>query len=100
MCDNLQTCVQKHEIGEGGMPVDEIVTAKLEELLASNPAPIAEIEARIAAHAQPGGEVVEMALCEAARVFLKPNVLYRFTVHTGCGDCTRAASPYVCRVFA
>ena len=47
MCDNLQTCVQKHEIGEGGMPVDEIVTAKLDELLASNPAPMAEIEARL-----------------------------------------------------
>lgn len=99
MADNLQTCVQKHELGLGGEAVDEIVCDKVEELLGGNPAPMAEIEARIKAHTQPDGEVIEMALCEATRRFLKPNVLYRFTVHTGCGDCTRAASPYVCRIF-
>lgn len=100
MCSNLQTLVQKHNLGDAGMPVDEIVCDKVEELLGGNPAPMAEIETRIKARTQPGGEVVEMALCEAERVCLKPNVLYRFTVHTGCGDCTRAAAPYTSRFFA
>lgn len=29
MCDNLQTLVQKHNLGDAGMPVDEIVCAEL-----------------------------------------------------------------------
>lgn len=33
MCDNLQGCVQKHNLGLGGEPVDEIVVAALEKFL-------------------------------------------------------------------
>lgn len=33
MCDNLQTCVQKHNLGSAGAPVDEIVVAALEKYL-------------------------------------------------------------------
>ena len=33
MCDNLQTCVQKHNLGLGGEPVDEIVIAALEKFM-------------------------------------------------------------------
>lgn len=33
MCDNLQTCVQKHSLGLGGEPVDEIVVAALEKFM-------------------------------------------------------------------
>jgi len=33
MCDNLQTCVQKHNLGDAGTPVDEIVVAALEKYL-------------------------------------------------------------------
>lgn len=91
MCDNLQTCVQKHELGLGGEPVDEIVVAALETRLSENPAPLAEIEARIKAHTQPSGEVIELALCEARRLVLKPNVLYRFTVRPGCKTCEAEA---------
>lgn len=94
MCDNLQTCVQKHELGLGGEPVDEIVCAKVDELLGGNPAPMAEIEARIKAHTQPDGEVIEMALCEVGRLMLRPDVLYRFTVRDGCKACADAAAPY------
>ena len=94
MSDNLQSCVQKHELGLGGEPVDEIVCAKVAELLSGNPEPMAEIEARIKAHTQPDGEVIEMALCEASRLMLRPNVLYRFTVRDGCKACADAAEPY------
>ena len=94
MCDNLQSCVQKHELGLGGEPVDEIVCANVEELLNGNPPPMAEIDARIKAHTQPDGEVIEMALCEAGRLMLRPNVLYRFTVRDGCKACADAAEPY------
>jgi hypothetical protein len=33
MSDNLQTCVQKHNLGSAGEPVDEIVVAALEKYL-------------------------------------------------------------------
>ena len=33
MCDNLQGCVQKHSLGLGGEPVDEIVVAALEKFM-------------------------------------------------------------------
>ena len=53
MCNNLQTLVQKHSLGDAGMPVDEIVCTELESRLSENPAPMAEIEARIRAHTPP-----------------------------------------------
>lgn len=53
-----------------------------------------QVEARIKAHTQPDGEVIEMALCEAGRLMLRPNVLYRFTVRDGCKACADAAAPY------
>lgn len=37
MCDNLQTLVQKHNLGEAGMPVDEIVCAALAKYLSFPP---------------------------------------------------------------
>lgn len=71
MCDNLQTCVQKHKLGLGGEPVDEIVCAKVEELLNGNPAPMAEIEARIKAHTPPAqpspANCLTHALCQIRR---------------------------------
>ena len=33
MCDNLQTLVQKHNLGDAGLPVDEIVCAELAKYL-------------------------------------------------------------------
>lgn len=33
MADNLQACVQKHNLGLGGEPVDEIVVAALEKFM-------------------------------------------------------------------
>lgn len=33
MSDNLQVCVQKHNLGLGGEPVDEIVVAALEKFM-------------------------------------------------------------------
>lgn len=36
--------------------------------------------------------VVEMALCTAEQVFLKPNQLYRFYVKEGCDKCARLAT--------
>lgn len=33
MCNTLQACVQKHNLGLGGEPVDEIVVAALEKFL-------------------------------------------------------------------
>lgn len=53
MCSNLQTLVQKHNLGDAGMPVDEIVCAELASRLNESPAPMAEIEARIKAHTPP-----------------------------------------------
>jgi hypothetical protein len=92
MAENLQACVQKHNLGLGGEHVDEIVCAKVEELLGGNPAPMAEIEARIKAHTQPDEHTVcELALCEATRLVLKPDQLYRFTVREGCAACHDAA---------
>lgn len=35
----------------------------------------------------PEGSVIEMNLCEAARLVLKPNQLYRFTVDLNCQAC-------------
>ncbi len=35
-------------------------------------------------------QIQEMRLCEASRVFLKPNVGYFFTVHPGCAACADA----------
>lgn len=33
MCNTLQACVQKHSLGLGGEPVDEIVVAALEKFM-------------------------------------------------------------------
>jgi len=38
--------------------------------------------------------VIEMALCEASRVILHPDQLYRFVVMPGCAECERLASVY------
>lgn len=47
----------------------------------------------------PAGEVnaeqpMEMALCEASRVILRPGLLYRFSVVEGCQACAERASHY------
>lgn len=36
--------------------------------------------------------LVEMALCETTRVFLKPNILYRFIVYPNCEACAKTAA--------
>jgi hypothetical protein len=56
------------------------------------PAPWQEVEARIKARTQPDEPTVcELAICEATRVVLKPDQLYRFTVREGCAACHDAA---------
>lgn len=37
-----------------------------------------------------GAEVVEMMLCEATRLALRPGVAYRFSADPGCGACAEA----------
>lgn len=37
---------------------------------------------------------VELALCEATRICLRPDVTYRFTVRPGCKACADAAAMY------
>jgi hypothetical protein len=57
-----------------------------------DPAPWQEVAARIKARTQPDeSPVCELALCEATRLVLKPNQLYRFTVREGCAACHDAA---------
>ena len=40
-------------------------------------------------------EVVELALCEASQIMLRPGVMYRFTVRPGCKACAEAEAPYL-----
>lgn len=55
---------------------------------AITPAPWEEVETRIKARKQPDEQTVcELAMCEATRLVLKPDQLYRFTVHEGCAAC-------------
>lgn len=35
-----------------------------------------------------------MYLCEPEKLFLRPNVTYRFVVSDSCPDCVRLAEPY------
>lgn len=46
-------------------------------------------------HIPDAGKVVELALCEAGRIMLRPGVAYRFTVRPGCKACADAAAPYL-----
>lgn len=50
-------------------------------------------------------KILELRLCEASRIWLKPNQLYRFTVDPQCANCREAAvkatplpSGYTCEV--
>jgi len=38
--------------------------------------------------------VIELALCEQERLFLRPNALYRFVVHPSCERCAEIAALY------
>lgn len=50
--------------------------------------------------AQPPPAVLELRLCEAHQLALRPDVLYRFTVAPGCEACAAANAPYTASTSA
>jgi hypothetical protein len=43
---------------------------------------------------EPTEPIITMALCEQNKVFLRPNILYRFVIMADCGDCAIQAACY------